>query len=140
MSAAAWPYRGQMSGDGEPDTPLPALPSRESLRAALRAASDLPVPRPPRRRVQVGGVDPDLVGWADLARADLAARLDLPVDTIVVAAVGSVTWSDRSCGCPQPGMAYPQVPVDGAYARLDAAGRSWHYHGGGDRGPFLCEP
>lgn len=106
---------------------------------ALRPAADLPPARPSRQRVVVEGVDPELLDWADLARADLATRLHLPLEAVVVAALGPVTWSDRSCGCPQPGMAYPQVPVDGTYARLEAAGRSWHYHGG-PRGPFLCEP
>ena len=87
----------------------------------------------------MSGVDARLLPWAHAAVADLAHRLGLPDDDVRVVALGAVTWSDRSCGCPQPGMRYPQVPVDGAYARLEGGGRSWHYHGGGGRAPFLCE-
>jgi hypothetical protein len=106
---------------------------------ALRWRQDLPRERPRRQVVAVPGVDQGLLAWAQPAVEDLARRLGVPVERVTVVALGAVTWSDRSCGCPQPGMRYPQVPVDGAYARLEAGGRSWHYHGGGGRDPFLCE-
>lgn len=111
----------------------------EDLRAVLRHREDLPRERPRRQPVAVPGVDPGLLPWAQSAVQDLARRLGVPVEQVTVVALGAVTWSDRSCGCPQPGMRYPQVPVDGAYARLEAGGRSWHYHGGRGRDPFLCE-
>lgn len=91
-----------------------------------------------RQRVDVVGVDESLRAWADRAVTDLAERLEVPRGQVHVAALGSVTWSDTSCGCPRPGMAYAQVPVDGAYARLEVGARAFHYHGTARTGPFLC--
>ena len=51
----------------------------------------------------------------------------------------AVVWPDGSLGCPQPGMAYTQVLVEGAKILLWAEGRTWPYHAGGERPPFLCE-
>ncbi len=112
----------------------------DELRAQLRPARELPERRPSRQLVDVVGVDESLRPVIDAASADLAGRL-APGATpaIAVEAAGSVTWSDASCGCPAPGRSYPQVPVDGAYVRLAAAGRRFHYHAGGDRAPFLCD-
>jgi hypothetical protein len=55
-----------------------------------------------------------------------------------VLAAEEVTWPDTSMGCPQPGMAYLQVPQDGMLIRLNAGGRVYAYHSGGNRAPFLC--
>ena len=45
--------------------------------------------------------------------ADAAERAGVDVDQLAVVLAEAVVWSDRSLGCPQPGMEYPQVPVDG---------------------------
>lgn len=108
------------------------------LRDALRRPDRLPPGRPQRQAVDVHGVDERLLPVAQGAVADLAERLGLPHDEVRVVVLGTVTWSDRSCGCPRPGMRYPQVPVDGLYVRLEAGGRSWHYHGCRGRALFLC--
>lgn len=73
------------------------------------------------------------------ARMDLAQRLSIAPDTITVVEVRSVIWSDGSLGCPKPGMAYPQVQVEGIWIRLQAAGRHFNYHSGGSQRPFLCQ-
>ncbi|MDQ2781859.1 MAG: hypothetical protein M3Y26_04900 [Actinomycetota bacterium] len=70
---------------------------------------------------------------------DLCARLGLSFDEIRVVSAESITWPDRSLGCPHPGMVYPQVMVDGAKVVLEANGHRYAYHSGGGRGPFLCE-
>jgi len=70
---------------------------------------------------------------------DLAERLAIDENQIEVLEVKSVVWPDASLGCPKPGMAYKQVPQDGILIRLEAEGRSYEYHGGGGREPFLCE-
>ncbi|HEY3079378.1 MAG TPA: hypothetical protein VGM69_05675 [Chloroflexota bacterium] len=89
-----------------------------------------PFPTPP---------DAALQRVIELARADLAARLSVSADQVELVEAQSVVWPDRSLGCPQPGMVYPQVPQDGLLIRFRVAGRIYQYHGGGNRAPFLCE-
>jgi len=74
-----------------------------------------------------------------LAIADLATRLAVAPDVIELLEAWAVVWPDGSLGCPQPGMIYPQVQVDGIVIRLGVAGVAYQYHGGGRRAPFLCE-
>ena len=83
--------------------------------------------------------DAALQGFVRQAKEDLAKRTGLSVDQIEVVEARPVTWPDGSLGCPQPGMAYPQVLVDGLLIRLRAAGKIYEYHSGGNRAPFLCE-
>jgi hypothetical protein len=73
------------------------------------------------------------------AKADLSGRLSIPLDQVEVVAVTAVTWPDGSLGCPKPGMVYPQALVDGMRILLRAVGRTYDYHSGGSRPPFLCE-
>ncbi|GAA1532366.1 hypothetical protein [Kribbella lupini] len=73
------------------------------------------------------------------AKADLAERLGVPVDDVTVVSSEEVTWPDSSLGCPQPGMMYAQVLTDGSRILLSAGGRTYEYHSGGHRAPFLCE-
>jgi len=73
------------------------------------------------------------------AIADLADRLSLDEDAIELLSAEAVVWSDSSLGCPEPGMMYAQVIVEGMKIVLDVDGQTYHYHYGGDRAPFLCE-
>lgn len=75
----------------------------------------------------------------DLAKADLAGRLDIEISAITLISYEDVVWPDSSLGCPQPGMAYMQVPKDGSRIILDFEGTTYDYHTGGGRDPFLCE-
>jgi hypothetical protein len=72
------------------------------------------------------------------ATADLSQRLAVPANQIEVAEVQSVIWPNAGMGCPQPGMAYKQVPVDGILIVLRANGQPFSYHGGNGREPFYC--
>ncbi len=72
------------------------------------------------------------------AKDDLSKRLAISPDMISLLEVSSVVWPDGSLGCPQPGMAYIQVQVDGLLIRLSAGGKTYEYHSGGERAPFLC--
>jgi len=83
--------------------------------------------------------NPTIQRWLTLAQEDLAQRLAISTDQIEVVAVELVTWSDSSLGCPQPDMAYIQVPQDGLLIQLRAGGQVYDYHGGGTQEPFLCE-
>jgi hypothetical protein len=73
------------------------------------------------------------------AREDLTRRLAPRADEIRLVKFKEVVWPDRGLGCPQPGIAYPQVPQDGVLIVLRAGGRSYDYHAGAGRAPFLCE-
>lgn len=83
--------------------------------------------------------DPHLSSQASQAKEDLARRLSIAVDQITLLEVREVVWPDASLGCPQPGVAYEQVPQDGLLIRLDVEGRMYFYHSGGTQAPFLCE-
>ncbi len=72
------------------------------------------------------------------AIADLAHRLGIPEEHVALIERQEVVWRDGSLGCPQPGMAYTQVLVDGSKIVLQAEGASYDYHQGGGRAPFLC--
>ena len=73
------------------------------------------------------------------AMEDLAARLGIQTSAIELLEYKEVVWPDSSLGCPQPGMKYLQVPMDGALIRLRAEKQEYEYHSGGNRGVFLCE-
>lgn len=73
------------------------------------------------------------------AVADLARRLEVAEDDITVAGVEEVTWNDGSLGCAEKGMMYTQALVDGSRIMLRAGDRTYEYHAGGRRAPFLCE-
>jgi hypothetical protein len=85
---------------------------------------------------------PDVSGMESLiemAKNHLALRLSISVDEISLVEAKPVVWPDSSMGCPQPGMAYLQIPEDGALIVLQFDGTSYEYHNGGSRGLFLCE-
>lgn len=77
--------------------------------------------------------------FIDQAIEDLAQRLSVPTEKITLVKTSEVVWPDASLGCPQPGMAYKQVPQDGALIILEVEGTTYEYHTGGNRGVFLCE-
>lgn len=63
-----------------------------------------------------------------VARKDLAARLGVPESEIRPASAEEKTWDDGSLGCPEPGVAYPPVPVAGWVLKLQHHGRDFTYH------------
>ena len=73
-----------------------------------------------------------------LAQADLAKRLNVLPSKITLAEIREITWRDGSLGCPQPGMRYKRVLVNGSQIRFEVGGKSYYYHSGGGRGPFYC--
>jgi hypothetical protein len=74
----------------------------------------------------------------ELARADLAKRLQVPLERVVVIAQREKTWPDSSLGCPIPGMRYTQALVDGSQLILQVDKKHYHYHAGGARSYFFC--
>lgn len=75
---------------------------------------------------------------AQQAVQDLAARLQIDVDQIEVVRSVEVNWPDGSLGCPQPGMRYTQVVVNGTFVELRVGDQVYNYHSGAARPPFLC--
>ena len=63
-------------------------------------------------------------------RADAAQSAGVALDHVKVRTVESVTWSDGSLGCPEPGMMYTQALVRGYRIRVDAAGTMLGNHAG----------
>ena len=93
-----------------------------------------------RDAAQTGGtMQSGIETFVDAAVSDLADRLSMDPLAIEVLYVEEVTWPDPSLGCPVPGMRYRQIPIDGYRILLRADGKTFAYHGGGSRGPFLCE-
>lgn len=69
-----------------------------------------------------------LQGLIETAKADLAQRLGIPVNDVVLVEAASVTWPDGSLGCPQPGMEYAQALVPGYLIRLQVGSQEFEYH------------
>lgn len=72
------------------------------------------------------------------AKADLAIRLGINVNQIEIVSVDQVTWPDGSLGCPQPGMFYTQVMVEGSQIILRYQGQQYDYHTDASH-VYLCE-
>ena len=84
--------------------------------------------------------NPEKLPQVSIAKTDLTTRLNVSTDDIEIMTVELVTWPNSGMGCPQPGMEYKQVPVDGLLIRLKVNGVEYNYHSGGSREPFLCQP
>lgn len=70
---------------------------------------------------------------AELVRAaieDAAQRTSARLADITVVSAGSVTWSDGSLGCPQPGMNYTMALVPGYRILVQAGEQVLRYHAG----------
>jgi hypothetical protein len=101
-------------------------------------------------RAQGAAVEPAARKVVELAREDLAARLQIGVEAIETRAVHPMNWPDSSLGCPQPGFSYMQMITPGYRIELQADGRRFSYHsdqrrviaceGVGRLGPGLVQP
>ena len=135
---------GTEAGDGDPTTAAPDQTPTTSLEpeAIEPVDPDNPEPDPgaPLPEQPAAKISRALQPFADAAVADLADRLDVDTATITVAVAENVVWPDGALGCPEPGMAYIQVQVEGSRAVLIHGNSTYFYHGGeGNAGPFLCE-
>ena len=64
----------------------------------------------------------------EMSRRDLAQKLGVPADDIVVQGIESATWTDSSLGCPDPGRNYSQVDVTGFRITLGHDRQQFLYH------------
>lgn len=83
--------------------------------------------------------DPSESALVQASIQDLSTRLGVPNHEIEFILFEHVTWPDGSMGCPKPDMMYIQVLREGYRILLRYQGRIYHYHGGEQRPPFLCE-
>ena len=72
------------------------------------------------------------------AREDLAKRLDIALDQVVLSGALPVTWRSGALGCPKPGMAYTQALVPGLSIMLLVKDRAYRYHASRAGMPFHC--
>lgn len=102
--------RGNIAECGEGQSPAPTEPS-------------------------MGGDNP----MVDIAKSDLAKRLGIPVDEIVLVKSEAVTWSDACLGIHTPGVACADVITPGYLILLSAQGNTYEYHTDQSSRALLCE-
>ena len=62
------------------------------------------------------------------ARRDLAARLHVSEDAVLVTSLQPRKWPDASLGCPKSDTMYAQVETPGFVIELEAGGKTYRYH------------
>jgi len=67
------------------------------------------------------------------AQADLADRLDVPLEEVILLRSESVEWRSSSLGCDLPDEAYVQVAVPGYRITLIVAEQRYEYHADAQR-------
>ena len=119
---------------GAPSAP-PVFPTASSKPAATLPPSVLPT-LPPSPIKPGGGLvtKPQAEEWQNApqaalsARADLAQRLQIDVDTITLISVEAVDWPDACMGVQTPGVMCAQVVISGYKVVLEANGQQCEYH------------
>jgi len=80
----------------------------------------------------------NLNGQIAAAKTDLAQRLDVPPESVVLSGAQRVTWRSGALGCPKPGMMYTDALVPGSviYLQVDNVMHVYHAKVAGE--PFYC--
>lgn len=80
----------------------------------------------------------NLTGQIEFSKKDLAKRLDVSPESVVLSSARQVTWRSGALGCPKPDMNYTDALVPGAVIYLQAGNGIHAYHAkiGGE--PFYC--
>jgi hypothetical protein len=78
-------------------------------------------------------------GILDAIFKDVAGRTGAALEDITVIQAQAVVWGDGSLGCPQPGMEYTQVLVNGYWVVLEVDGKPYDYRATSRGSFFLCE-
>jgi hypothetical protein len=90
------------------------------------------------RQADEEALDAEMQAMVQESKKDLSQRLNIGTEEILLASAESVEWRDSSMGCPQPGMNYLMVITPGYLIKLEAKGKTYHYHAGADS-PFFCK-
>lgn len=75
----------------------------------------------------------------DSSIADLARKLSVSEDDILINSVQEIEWGDASLGCPEEGMMYAAVITPGYLIVLEVAGKQYEYHTDTKDYVILCE-
>jgi hypothetical protein len=75
-----------------------------------------------------------------VAISTVAAQTGLAPDQLNIISSEAVNFSDASLGCPQPGMAYPQVITPGYRVLIEGGGQSFDVRVAGRRGRICDNP
>jgi hypothetical protein len=68
-----------------------------------------------------------------------AAKLaNVPREQLAIVRAEAVVWGDGSFGCPEPGMEYAQILVNGYWVVINAAGQAYDFRVGRDGSFRLC--
>ncbi|MFW2404326.1 MAG: hypothetical protein ACN4GT_06120 [Gammaproteobacteria bacterium] len=76
----------------------------------------------------------------EIARQVVAGFLSVPASEITLVSVEAKDFGDPSLGCPEPGMAYPQVITPGHRVILEADGRRFDVRVSGQHGRICRKP
>ncbi len=82
----------------------------------------------PQDVIYNGEVIPEYSPVVDIAKKDLAGRLNIPIEEIMLVKQEKVDWSDASLGFPEEGMMYAQVITPGFRIILKAGDKFYEYH------------
>lgn len=75
-----------------------------------------------------GGPLENMGGLMEAVVLNLTRYLDMQADAVAVVSTESVTWPNGGLGCPEEGMAYAEVMVEGSRITLEADGQTYVYH------------
>jgi len=114
-------------------------PTKQPTEQPVSGPTFTPATEPPNPSSSLQLFPPAVQNWIDQAKEDLAQRQAVSTAEIDLVSYESKVWSDAGLGCPQPGMNYAQVPVEGYLITLGVDDLSYNYHGDGINPPFLCE-
>ncbi|NND36039.1 MAG: hypothetical protein HKN81_02790 [Gammaproteobacteria bacterium] len=76
----------------------------------------------------------------EIAKQVVAGLLSIPVAEITLVSVEAKDFGDPSLGCPEPGMAYPQVITPGHRVIVEADGRRFDVRVSGRHGRICRKP
>ncbi len=122
-----------------PPTPVAASATAFPPPPTQVTALALPIPEVQLPPVTIG--EPAMLPADLLARlvGDLASRSGSDPSAITLIGAEAVLWNDGSLGCPQPGMVYPQVQIEGYRVILRIGDRDYDYRVGKGGSFMLCD-
>jgi hypothetical protein len=107
---------------------------------ATACASQAVGPPPQQDQPSQAAMSGSLEEVVRAARADAARRTGAAAESLALISAESVTWSDGSLGCPQPGVMYTQALVPGYRVRLRGPEGEMDYHASARGALVLCPP